>query len=81
MVDRPMPSRTLVMWVRGSGELALEDCKSRENCARRWLTSRVERALVSVTDADSVVTFSSPLSLSAELVTGLVGSKKTLLVP
>ena len=76
-----MPSRTLLMWVRGSDELALEDCRSRENCARRWLTSRVVRELVSAREADSVVTFSSPLSVRAELVTGLAGSKKTLLVP
>jgi hypothetical protein len=43
--------------------------------------SRVERELVRATDADSVVTSSSPLSLRAEFVTGLAGSKKTLLVP
>jgi len=81
MVERPMPSSTLVMCVRGSAEFALDDCRPRENCARKWLTSRVVRELVSAREADSVVTFSSPLSLIAEFVIGLAGSKKTLLVP
>src|SRR5215470_5564923 len=78
MVERPMPSSTLVMWVRGSAEFAVEDWRSRENWARRWLTTRAENPPVSEKEADSVVTSSSPLSLRAELVIGLDGSKKTL---
>ena len=40
-------------------------CRSRENCARKWLTVRKEKLLVNATDALSVATSSSPLSLMA----------------
>ena len=76
-----MPSSTLVMWMRGSEELALEACTSRENCTRKWLTNRADKPLVRATEADSVLTSSSPLLLRVELVIGLAGSKNTLFFP
>jgi hypothetical protein len=42
---------------------------------------RGEKPLVSAMDADSVVTSSSQLSLSADVVMGLAGSKNTSFVP
>jgi hypothetical protein len=76
-----MPSRTFVMWMRGSEELALEVCKSRENCTRKRLTNLGDKPLVRAIEADSVLTSSSPLLLSVELVIGLAGSKNTLFFP
>src|SRR5438128_1112391 len=75
-MDRPKPSVMLVILVSGSLELLLDSWRSRENCARRWLVSRQGRALVSETEALSVVTFSSPLLLIANVVTGLAGRAK-----
>src|SRR4030081_2135714 len=46
MVERPKPSITLEMRVRTSAELLVEDCKSRETCARRWLVRRDVNALL-----------------------------------
>ena len=69
------------MRVRGRLELLKDCCRSRENCARKWLIKRQESELVRDTDALSVFTFSSPFSLTAKVVIGLAGSKKTLFVP
>src|SRR5437764_4025558 len=81
IVERPKPSITPLILVKVAAELALDSCKSRENCARRWLIDRDERALVRDSDAVSVATSSSPLSLIAYGVIGLDGSKKTLFWP
>lgn len=65
------------MRVRTSAELLLDSCRSRENCARRWLVSLHDRELVNDSERLSVATFSSPFSLIAKVVIGLAGSKKT----
>ena len=62
-------------------ELLKDSCRSRENWPRRWLVRRHDNELVRDTDTLSVLTFSSPFSLTANVVIGLVGSKKTLLLP
>src|SRR6476660_9899351 len=79
--DLPKPSMMSVTFVRTADELLLDCCRSWENWARRWLTRCQERELVNATDALSVATSSSPLSLTAKDVTGLAGSKKTLFCP
>src|SRR5262249_17418525 len=81
IVERPNPSKTSVMRVLTLSELLNDSCRSRENCARKWLFIRHEMALVSDSETLSVLTSSCPFSLSANVVTGLAGSKKTLLVP
>ena len=43
-------------------ELLSDHCRSRENCARRWLTNFKESVLVSDALAVSVSTCSMPLS-------------------
>src|SRR5580700_9314257 len=79
--ERPKPSMTLMIRVDGA-ELLLLDCsRSRENCARRWLTSLQEKLLVKDNDPVSVATCSWPLSLMAKVVSGLAGSRKTLFCP
>ena len=55
-------------------------CKSRENCARRWLTSRVERALVSATDAVSVETFFFSVVAERGIGDGAGGIEKDVVV-
>src|ERR1041384_1822432 len=79
--DRPKPSMMVGILVSGSVLLGLDCCKSRENWARRRLTTRNDRLLVSVAEALSVETSSSPLSLIPKLVSGLAGSRKTLVCP
>jgi len=75
MVERPKPSITLEMRVRTSAELLVEDCKSRETCARRWLVRRGVSALFSEKTAVSVRTDSSPFSERPKFVMGLAGRR------
>ena len=79
--DLPKLSRTLLIRVRTSDEWLVDSCRSRENCARRWLIKRVDKPLVREMDPDSVATSSSPLSVMLKVVTRLAGSKNTLFVP
>ena len=81
MEERPKASITSATRVRASAELALDFCKSRENCTRRWPIIRAESELVSDATALTVLTCSSPFSLVAKWVTGLAGSKNTLFCP
>ena len=60
--------------------LGLDCCKSRENWACKRLTTRNDRLLVSVAEALSVETSSSPLSLIPKLVSGLAGIEKHVVV-
>ena len=64
-----------------SSELAKLSWSSRENCTRRWLVQRGEIALNRFAPMLSDFTSSVPLWLSALFVTGLAGSKRTLLSP
>src|SRR5947209_15899228 len=81
MVDLPKPSR--IPGIRVSGELALvsDHCRSRENCARRWLIIFHESELVSDAFTVSVPTCSMPLSEIPYVVIGLEGSRNTLFWP